>query len=98
MVIGAYEEPILVMIQVIFVIPFPGQKNLKSSGGIIRFQIPILLAQRMRRYNHKILLRLGLENVGCKGLVVFFKNELILGRIAAEHMAVDLICSECSRV
>jgi len=83
MVIGSYEESILVMIQVIFVFRFPRQKNLKSPGGIIRFQIPILLAQRMRRYNHQILLRLGLENIGCKGLVVFFKNELILGRIAA---------------
>src|SRR5207247_8752714 len=61
LIVRANQEAILVMIDVIFVVSFPRQKDFELAEWIARVQVAVFLAQRLRRNDHQILLGLATD-------------------------------------
>ncbi len=70
------------------------QENLEFAERLVGLEKAIFLAVRVRRYDHQKLLGFALENVGDEGLIVLLIDELILYRVGADDMTIDLVLAQ----
>ena len=98
LIVRANQEAILVMIDVIFVVSFPRQKDFELAEWIARVQVAVFLAQSVGRNDHQILLGLGLEYIRRVSFVGFLEDKLIVLDVSAEKMAIDPVGSQGGRI
>src|SRR5919108_3586742 len=98
LIVGPNQEAVLIVIEMVLVLSLPRQEYVEIAVGIVRIQVPILLAQRMRGHDHKVFPGFGFKDIGAEGLIVFLKDELIRLRISAEHVTVNPIRTQGPRI
>src|SRR5437660_7505597 len=93
-IIGANNEPIMKMIDMIFMLALARQKYFEFAARIVGVEIAVLLADGLRRNDHQKSLRLCFEDIHDERFVVFLVDQLIHRRIGSDHVPVNLMLAQ----
>jgi len=91
LVVRAQVEVLAEVIQRILVSAHAGQEHLEVATGFVRAEKPHLGSEGVVGDDEDIALRFRLAHAAIESLVAFFVDQLVGGRIGAQHMAVDAV-------
>ena len=94
LIVGADEEAVGDMIDLILMTARSRQKYFEFAERIIGIEVTILMGNRLCRHQQQVALGFGLEDEHAESLVVLLVDQLVGRRIGAKDMAPDLMLAQ----